>query len=77
MGFTILSLVKRLPIIIAPVIGGYLITRFGIPSGLRTGLAITIGLTGLTVFIVLAVNLPITKGKRPTFGVFGIHFIVN
>jgi MFS family permease len=63
MGFTILSLVKRVPIIIAPIIGGYLVASLGIISGVRTGLAATIVLAAMTILIVLAVNLPINKGE--------------
>lgn len=62
MGFTVLSLVKRVPIIIAPIVGGALITKFGIVDGVRSGLAVTIALAALTVIIVLAVNVPVNIG---------------
>lgn len=62
MGFTVLSLVKRVPIIIAPIVGGALITKFGIVDGVRSGLAVTIALAALTVIIVFAVNVPVNIG---------------
>jgi MFS family permease len=63
MGFTILSLVKRVPIIIAPMIGGMFIAAWGLTGGVRTGLAITIGLALITIFIVSVINVPITIGE--------------
>jgi MFS family permease len=63
MGFTILSLVKRVPMIIAPIIGGMLIASMGIMPGIRTALAITIALAVLTVFVVLTVNVPLKIGE--------------
>ena len=63
MGFTILSLVKRVPIIIAPIIGGIFIAASGIVGGVRIGLAVTIILALITIVVVSAVKLPITLGQ--------------
>ena len=63
MGFTVLSLVKRVPIVIAPIIGGWLVTSFGIIRGVRTGLAATLVLAAFTVLIVLTVNVPVNSGS--------------
>lgn len=38
MGFSVQSLLKRLPIVIAPALGGGLIAHYGILRGVRTGL---------------------------------------
>jgi MFS family permease len=62
MGFTVQSILKRVPVMIAPIIGGLMITSLGIISGVRTGLAITLGLAAVTVIIVLAVNIPVKVG---------------
>ena len=45
------SLIKRVPIVIGPLIGGVLIDRYGVVSGVRIGLLISIvtGLVGLLV----------------------------
>jgi MFS family permease len=41
-GFSVQSIVKRLPIVVAPVLGGWLLQRYGIIQGFHTGLVITI-----------------------------------
>src|SRR5881227_76128 len=41
MGFTVQSLVKRIPMIISPLIGGALIASLGITRGVKAGLAAT------------------------------------
>ena len=51
MGIGMQSVIKRLPIMIAPVLGGILIDRFGVIDGVRIGLAISILLSGLTIFV--------------------------
>ena len=51
MGIGIQSLIKRLPILIGPVVGGLLIDRYGVLGGVRAGLVISIvlGLMALMV----------------------------
>src|SRR5437773_9688471 len=51
MGIGIQSLTKRLPIIIGPVIGGLLIDRYGFVGGVKIGLAISILLGGLSIWL--------------------------
>jgi MFS family permease len=41
-GFSVQSIVKRLPIVVAPVLGGWLLLRYGIIRGFHAGLVITI-----------------------------------
>jgi len=62
MGFTVQSFLKRIPMAVAPVIGGLLITRMGVVNGVRAGLVVTLALAGLTVFIVTAINIPVAVG---------------
>ncbi|MGH9763011.1 MAG: MFS transporter, partial [Blastocatellia bacterium] len=50
MGFTVQSVLKRVPIMISPAIGGFLIARFGLLSGIRLALVISICLTSISVF---------------------------
>jgi MFS family permease len=50
-GFGIQAILKRVPIILAPPLGGWLIARFGFQSGMRAGLAATILLALLGVAI--------------------------
>ena len=51
MGVGIQSVIKRLPIMIAPVCGGILIDRFGIIDGVRIALLISIFLSALTILV--------------------------
>jgi len=62
-GFTVQSMLKRVPIVIAPIIGGLLIAEMGVTGGIRTGVLITLALAGVTVFIVLTVNIPVKLGE--------------
>jgi MFS family permease len=62
-GFTVQSMLKRVPIMIAPLIGGLLVAEMGVTGGVRTGLLITLGLAVITVFVVLAVNIPVKIGE--------------
>jgi MFS family permease len=50
MGVGVQMVVKRLPIMIAPILGGILIDRFGIIGGVRIALIISILLSTVTVF---------------------------
>jgi len=63
MGFTFQSLIKRVPMAVAPLIGGAMIATLGIKSGIRAGLVITLALAAVTVLIVLVINIPITPGE--------------
>ena len=49
-GFTVQSVVKRLPIILAPPLGGWLIGRYGMGGGMRLGFAASV----LTSLLMLA-----------------------
>jgi MFS family permease len=51
MGVGMQSIIKRLPIMIAPILGGFLIDRFGIVTGVRIGLAISIVLSAATILV--------------------------
>lgn len=63
MGFTLQSILKRVPIVIAPVIGGAMIASLGIVSGVRAGLLVTLGLAALTFLLVLKVNITIKSSE--------------
>ena len=51
MGFTLQSILKRVPIVVAPVAGGLLIRSLGVVSGVHAGLVITLMLAGLTAWL--------------------------
>jgi MFS family permease len=58
MGFTVQSMLKRIPMVISPLIGGAIIGALGLQRGIRTGLVITLGLAVLTVPLLLTLRLP-------------------
>ncbi len=51
MGFSVQSIWKRIPIVIAPPLGGYLLARFGLVSGMHIGFAVAL------VFALIAIYL--------------------
>jgi MFS family permease len=63
MGFTFQSFLKRIPMAIAPIIGGVLIARNGTTAGIRIGLVLTLGLAFLAALIVRRINIPIVKSE--------------
>lgn len=64
MGFTLQSMLKRVPMAIAPVIGGSIMAAVGVLKGVRTGLVVTLFLACVTALIVLAVNIPVAVGEQ-------------
>ncbi|MGI8733998.1 MAG: MFS transporter [Pyrinomonadaceae bacterium] len=59
MGFTVQSILKRVPIVIAPLLGGALIGKLGLVAGIHTGLVITLALAIVTVLLVRHINVEI------------------
>ncbi len=51
MGIGIQMVIRRLPIMIAPILGGILIDRLGLVDGVRIGLTISILLSTATIFV--------------------------
>jgi len=51
MGVGVQMVIKRLPIMFAPIFGGILIDRFGIIGGVRIGLLISILLSAITIVV--------------------------
>jgi MFS family permease len=62
MGFTLQSMLKRVPMVISPLIGGALIASLGIMRGVKIGLAATLVLAAVTSVTVLAINIPVKAG---------------
>jgi MFS family permease len=59
MGFTLQSILKRVPIVIAPIIGGAMIASLGIIKGVRAGLLVTLALAAFTLLLVRKVNVTV------------------
>ena len=63
MGFTVQSILRRVPIIVAPMIGGALIARLGIVNGIHMGLVISLGLAAVTVLLVSRINIEVKAAR--------------
>jgi MFS family permease len=61
-GFTVQSILRRIPIVIAPPLGGLLIERLGMARGMRTGFAVSIA---LSLALLLALHLAFRRGSSP------------
>ncbi|HEV8587538.1 MAG TPA: MFS transporter [Pyrinomonadaceae bacterium] len=64
-GFSVQSILKRVPIVIAPVIGGVIIARRGIISGTHVGLIVTLVIAGVTVFLIRLMSI-VHEARRST-----------
>jgi len=70
MGFTIQSILKRVPVMIAPVAGGVLIASRGVVSGVHLGLIVTLALAGLTALLIRFIN--IARLPHQPANIFGV-----
>src|SRR6266498_19788 len=71
MGFTIQSILKRVPIVIAPIIGGAIIASLGLVRGIHVGLVITLVTVVLTVCLIRMINIArVTHQPTNIFGVW-------
>ena len=66
MGFTVQSILRRVPIMVAPTLGGLLIAAYGVRSGVRAGLALTILLALLTMVVAWRIRIPALADVAPT-----------
>jgi MFS family permease len=70
MGFTLQSILKRVPIVIAPLAGGVLIASLGVVKGIHVALVITLALALVTMLLVSRINL--TVNALHTTGIVGV-----
>ena len=56
-GFSVQAILRRLPILVAPTLGGVLIATQGVRTGVRSGLLVSIALAGVTVLVVRRMRL--------------------
>ena len=59
MGFTLQSILKRVPIVIAPIAGGVLISALGVVKGIHVALVITLVLALVTLLLVSYINITV------------------
>lgn len=65
-GFTVQSILRRVPIVFAPTLGGLAIATYGVQGGVRLGLAVTVVLALLTLGVVSRVTIPVNPDQGPT-----------
>lgn len=70
MGFSVQSILKRVPIVIAPIIGGVLIARRGVISGIHIGLLVTLAIAAVTALLIRFIN--ITHEAHQSINIFGV-----
>jgi MFS family permease len=59
MGFTLQSILKRVPIVIAPIAGGALMVSFGVVKGIHVALLVTLVLAVLALLLLSKVNVAV------------------
>ena len=76
MGVGVQSMVRRVPMMVGPLIGGWLITRFGWHQGIRFALLGCIALSVATAlfqwFMTDAPAPPVPAGRPPALGFWGV-----
>jgi len=70
MGFSIQSILKRVPVVIAPVVGGLIIASRGIVNGVHLGLIITLVIAALTGFLIRLIK--IQRESHESTNIFGV-----
>jgi MFS family permease len=70
-GFSVQAILRRVPILIAPTLGGLLIVTHGILSGVRIGLVVSIALAGATLLVVRRMRLD-PPSPSPATGIAGV-----
>jgi MFS family permease len=65
-GFTLQGILRRVPIALAPTLGGLIIASLGIRSGVRVTLLATVLVTGVTLGVVSRVRIPLMREAQAT-----------
>jgi MFS family permease len=73
MGIGVQSLVRRIPLLVGPVIGGLLIDHLGIVDGVRTGFAVSLLLTFVALFVQQQIRetVPVSAGAPRFWNLLG------
>src|SRR5262245_24063771 len=65
LGFTIQSILRRIPIAVAPAAGGLAIAAYGVVGGVHLGLAITLALAVITLAVAWRIDIPVLADDGP------------
>jgi len=71
MGFTVQSILRRVPILVAPALGGIVIATYGVRTGVRAGLCVSLAMAAITAWVVSCVRIPVAAGG-PRVGIAGV-----
>lgn len=66
LGFSVQSILRRVPMVVAPFLGGLLLVKHGVSHGVRLGLLAGIGLSLLTLALVSGLRVPLLPTTSPT-----------
>ena len=69
-GFTVYSVLKRIPVVISPLAGGAIMGAVGLARGVRIGLVITLVFAGCAATLLLSLRLP--AGAKDAVRIGGI-----
>ena len=65
MGFTVQAILRRVPILVSPIVGGILVERLGVQGGVRLGLIASIAMAAVTLAVVSRIRIPVVADTRP------------
>ena len=65
LGFTVQSILRRIPIALAPAAGGLAIATYGVVGGVHLGLAVTLVLAVLTLAVAWRIDIPVVSDDGP------------
>jgi len=63
MGFMVQSILRRVPIVIAPALGGFAVASYGIRGGVRLGLAVSIVMAAITIVVASRIRIPVVADE--------------
>jgi MFS family permease len=66
MGFTVQAVLRRVPIVVAPTLGGLAVAAFGLRAGMRLGLVISIVVAAIALAVVARIRIPVLAEQTPT-----------
>jgi MFS family permease len=66
MGFTVQSVLRRVPIVVAPTLGGIAVASLGVRRGVRLGLVVSMVVAVTTLAVASRVRVPVVPDARRT-----------
>src|SRR5437899_1224282 len=63
LGFTVQSILRRVPIAVAPTLGGLAIAAYGLRSGVHLGLGVTVVLAAVALAALARIDIPVRADR--------------